>query len=136
MVTVADEDTTPDPDDDLSALGGVGSLLAWPLALLGPLWVWNAVVAVLADQAPDVVVDGRCSTPWGPCKASLVAIVTTGGSLGQALVVLLGGGLAMTVARGVPVRRRLGAVLALLAAEAVFLILVGITVLQIGGDLA
>ncbi len=45
------------------------------------------------------------------------------------------GAKAMAVVRGAPVRRRLPAVLVLLAAEALFLTLVGVTILQIGGDL-
>jgi hypothetical protein len=127
-----DEETAP---DETSAAARALSLLAWPLALLGPLGVWNVVVAAMAATAPDVVVDVGCDTPWGACQAPLVDIITSSGSLGQALVVLLGGGLAMAVVRGTPVRRRLSAVLVLLAAEALFLTLVGITVLQIGEDL-
>jgi hypothetical protein len=132
VAALSEEETAP---EETSATARALSLLAWPLALLGPLGVWNVVVAAIAANAPDVVVDGGCDTPWGPCQASLVDIITSSGSLGQALVVLLGGGLAMAVVRGAPVRRRLSAVLVLLAAEALFLTLVGITVLQIGDDL-
>jgi hypothetical protein len=120
---------------DVSITARAVAVLAWPLALLGPVSVWNAVVAVIASHTPDVVVDGRCTLPWGPCRESLVDIVTGGGTVGQPLVVLLGGELATTVVRGAPVRQRLPAVLVLLAAEAVFLTLVGITILRIGGDL-
>lgn len=118
-----------------SLVGRALALVAWPLAVLAPLAMWNGAIAVVVAHAPDLVIDGRCSEPWGPCAAPMPDVVADVGTLGQPLVVMVGATLGLTVLRGVAARRRFGAALVLLAGEAALVALVGITVIRVGAEL-
>ncbi len=111
------------------------TILAWPLAVIGPAVVWPVATGVVASRTPDVVLDGGCTEPWGPCAAPMADVVTDIGRLGQAPVLMVGATLGLAVLRGVPARRRLLAALVLLAFTVVLAALVGITAVRAGAEL-
>ncbi|HEU5150176.1 MAG TPA: hypothetical protein VFU19_06735 [Iamia sp.] len=111
------------------------SLLAWPLVVAAPLLVWDIAVRLVAAWSPDVVVDGGCSEPLGPCAAPLAEVVTDAGGAGRPLVLMVGASVGLAAVRGAPLRHRWATALVLVAGEVALAALVGLTVIRVGAAL-
>lgn len=119
-----------------SPAGRALALVAWPLAVLGPVGICVVAAGVVDGMLPDERPEGECRGLGFGCTLTIRETVGLYGTSAAGPVIVLLVGVGALVARGMPTQGRFRAVVVMLAAEALLAALVGITIVRIANDLA
>jgi len=109
---------------------------AWPLAVLGPAAVYFVAADIVDGMLPDERPEGTCHGLGFGCTTTLRETVGLYASSAATPVIMVAVGVGAAVAGGMPARRRMRAVLVMLAGQALLATFVGITVVRVANDLA
>jgi hypothetical protein len=98
--------------------------------------VYAVAAGIVDGMLPDDRPEGTCRGLGFDCTLTWREVVGPSVSSAAAPVILLAVGVGAAVAGGMPARRRMRAVLVMLAGQALLATLVGITIVRVANDLA